>query len=451
MEALEQFKNERIEYVHAVVEHAEKCTRWLSDFETYVDNARQERVEQYYTRIVWRFRELGYEDQDIHVMRSRPESMRDRDVTERVWKRTRPVLQPYIDIARCKRLDKSEATIIESRKALVNRVYDKYKRTLRPMESVYGPPYELIHAIPAFRSLIYTSLDVPLQEAACDETAQRLPEYIAAFKDRLKRRLTRCMLGAGASTTPRPTDSEGRLGLAISVFVLKTMNKWHNHVCFGLKDVAVHLATYPHVSPYPYDTAFWVAMSESEGMESGDTILYHSRPGSTVVECLLSKVGLDPNIARPEDLDRLDRRFLCERCSYSNWSPRMPLDLAYTWRNAATHGIRIHTQGNERPAWRVLDGEEHIVVRRAEQFNGQNRDQLWSCNHCPVHRGYPRSRQAILRHARSDHHIAEPQEDIDFFDTYPEARYGGSTVSLSQSFADAANAMPVCILPALAG
>ncbi|KAH9919292.1 uncharacterized protein B0H18DRAFT_1028172 [Fomitopsis serialis] len=432
--ALEQFKNERIEYVHAVIEHAENCTGWLSDFEIYLDNERQERIQQYYTRIVWRFRELGYEDQDIHVIRSMPESMRDRNLTERVWKHIKPLLQPYIEIVRCSRLDESQPQVIQARKALVNRAYDKYKETLRPIECVYLPPCELVHAIPAFRSLIYTNLDVAFQQAACDEATQRLPEYIATFESKLKSRLLQCMVDTGALKKPRkskrlPKGTEGRLGLATSVFCLTMDSKHDITVLVGLKGVAAHLASHQQRRWKKHGkAAFWAANTGSERVELDKTTLCHSRR------------GLDPDTAHPEDLDRLDKRFLCERCQSREWTATMasilPRDQACTWRRAVSHDTLMHSGSDDGPAWRVLNEEEEASVRRGELSRGLI-DRKWRCTHCPVRLKFSGSHRDVLQHVQLFHHIAEPQEDVDFFHSCPALRYNIRPQSLSQCLAAA--------------
>ncbi|KZT68338.1 hypothetical protein DAEQUDRAFT_766343 [Daedalea quercina L-15889] len=129
-------------------------------------------------RVARRFREVGYENEDIKVIRLNADVNIERNLTARVWRRIKLPLELPIRVALYKRLEREAADVIIARKALVKKTYDGYRRTLSPMDSVRLPPPELVYVMPAFRSLIYSNLDAPLDQATCDNVGRQLPEHL---------------------------------------------------------------------------------------------------------------------------------------------------------------------------------------------------------------------------------------------------------------------------------
>ncbi|TFY58239.1 hypothetical protein EVJ58_g6535 [Rhodofomes roseus] len=429
--ALHQFKNERIKHVHAVLEHANKCTQWLREFQVYLDNEKQDRIEQYYNQIVRRFRELGYEEQDIQAIRSKSEAMCDRAVTEQVWKQIRPVLQTRVEMARCKRLDKDEEAIITSRKALVRNAYDAYKLTLRPLERLHTPVPELIYAIPAFRALIYMNLDALLKQAACNEAAQRLPEYLSAFNDQLKCCLLQSMLDHGAfdrgarRAKQLPKNADARLSLATTVFKQVIPRKLdrtffsYNGVVLGMKMLDIWKLS--------CQADFWVAMYETQGREMEQPTLSYDAHASAAAKTFVVQLGLDPAITRSDDMDDLNGRFVCQHCKHREFLGILR-DKAYSWRAAVEHHIIAHTRSNLPMFFKTLNEDEVKIVRRIEDGL---RLQVWTCNHCPSY-NVPATFYDIQEHLTTTHAISKPEENSDYFHAFPAFRYDPPPQSFSR-------------------
>ncbi|KAH9919310.1 uncharacterized protein B0H18DRAFT_638922 [Fomitopsis serialis] len=433
--ALQKYRDQRVEHVQEVIKYEKKCRTWLNGFESHLGDEIEERRNQRYNLIAQRFLDLGYEWRDIHVMQDRPESKYDGTLTEQVWERIGPVLQLDIEIARCKRLDKVEASTIKARKALVENLYYGYKLTLRPIEWVHLPPPGFVYTIPAFRSLIYTNLDVPLEAAACKEAAQRLPEYISAFHDSLKARLLRSMADSHASTTGARTstrplgDTDTLLSLATSVFSLTSTTACLER-SFGFDDLTAQLAYRDQAGLL--STSFWVTMHDSEEGEIAGHTLKHDVLGSKTVEALIAVLGLDPETAQAEDLDRMGTRFLCGNCQSMGWLARLT-DHAFNWRGAVLHCVQVHDAAPEAQTWRILTPDERKIVRRAEDTHDPALRFMWSCNHCTDYAEILLSRSAVQSHVREEHDIAEPEEDVDFFHAHPTVRWNPRPQSLSRS------------------
>ncbi|KZT69602.1 hypothetical protein DAEQUDRAFT_726583 [Daedalea quercina L-15889] len=410
-EALEKYRHERVEYVAAVSEHVNTCQRQSADLIKYRASLVRERIDKQYDAIVDRFRELGYEDQDIEAIQYACAANKDRVFTERVWTRVRPCLQRIIDAARCRRLERDERAIIDARKLLVRNAYDDYKQTLRPIEWIHLPPLQFIYVVPEFHSLIYTNLDVPLEQASCNEAATRLPEHISAFNETLKKYLLQGLID---HTAPRrkgkkvPEDYD-RLALATSVFANNT-----GLVACSLDDVAAYLAW--HETKGIHDTSSYIPMLEAQywpiwGLTFQDR--YWNQTGSTAMKSLLAAASLDPTTARPGDLDEMDRRFVCEHCFGAK--------LAHSWRGYITHHLTSHKW--QKPLVRVLSEEDSATMREAEGDDRAGDQKMWSCNHCAVHFNNLQTRPVVEKHVQETHAINEPAETVDLFHAFPTARW----------------------------
>ncbi|TFY58240.1 hypothetical protein EVJ58_g6536 [Rhodofomes roseus] len=425
--AMQQFECQRTKAVQTILEHAKKCTEWLREFEVYLHNEAQERIAQYYEQIARRFREMGHEDQDIKNIRSMPEAMRDRPVTEQVWKKLKPALQMRIEMSRCKRLDQDENDVIDSRKALVYNVYLAYKQTLRPIERSRLSPPKLIYAIPAFRELIYTKLDVELTQAACDEAAKRLPEYLSMFTDKLRNSLVQSMADNGVfevrnrRTKRPPKGAHDRLALATSVFRVAS----HGSSLFSYNGITTYLDS---IWTAGKDSGFWIAMYETLQPK-----FEFDKQASAAVEALMLQLGLDPATTRPEDLDRLHKRFFCEFCG-GRPRYRFPGDVAYPWQAAIGHCIACPGSfSSSTPYLRLLNEDECKSVRKLEEAKSYMPPHTWECNHCPGITYHLRVLPDVLEHIRTAHGISEPEEDVDYFHAYRDTHYNPIPQSFSES------------------
>lgn len=182
---------------------------------------------------------MGYEDIDIRVISSHPESKRPIPVTDRgesvmlarsqrepftAWNNILPLLRESIEIARCARLDRERRPIVIARRDMVRQAYDAYKRSIQPIEWTHLPPLDIICAMSVFRSLIYDNLSE--QQATREAAIAELPGCIALFKDKLRT----CLLGlvndmdaydVQAQTVKRLSNQEHHLSLATSVFIFR--------------------------------------------------------------------------------------------------------------------------------------------------------------------------------------------------------------------------------------
>ncbi|KZT69603.1 hypothetical protein DAEQUDRAFT_726585 [Daedalea quercina L-15889] len=434
-EAFQKFRDERVKFVAAVAEHAKGCYEWWKTVEKKKYQYAETRAGRRYQELLRRFRELGYDERDIHAIRYDEETNCKSDLTERAWNRVRPILQVSIETARAVRLDRDQTPLINTRKALVKNAYDAYRRTLRPIEWIHLPPAELIYVIPVFRTLIYADLNVPLQQAACDEAARQLPNYISSFKDKLQACLLELMADReyhnAAARRVRRTSGNRKEHLSMANFVFSF---WRYGCLCSFEDVTAFLACcctmiQPQQQP---DAEFWINLYEKQGRRRGEWSFDYIPQGRMLVNAMITGLGLDPETARPEDLDRLNRRFICKHCEVST-AYAGPRDLAYSWRTALSHVVS--TQGHLvlQTPWRTLTEEESAAVRQAEGVDPAEAQDMWSCNHCAVHLNSLQTYPVVFEHLRVAHVIEEPEENVDLFHALPSARQRPSAQRLSTS------------------
>lgn len=243
-----------------------------------------------------------------------------------VWARVKNPLTRVIEATRCRRLERNAAATIDARKRLVKNAYNVYKRSLRPVDWIHLPPPQLIYVIPAFRDLIYTKPDEQLDQATCDEAAERLPGYISTFMNALKRRMLQEMADSATPRTRRgkkakrvpKNERADKLFLATSVFSATGPGNLHS-----FDDVAAYLSEREMYDTR--DTGSFIPLLETQAWGQWDRLCAFNSVGSQIAEALVIALGLDPATARPQDLDEMDRRFVCEYCT--------GLDVrAYNWR-----------------------------------------------------------------------------------------------------------------------
>ena len=259
-----------------------------------------------------------------------------------VWDKIGPTLQEKIEVARCARLDEEQAALVIARKDIIQHAYDAYKRTIRPIECVRLPPLDLLYATPTIRALVYDHLEAPLQQAIYDTILAELPESIALLHDRLKAYMLGFMNDKEDYEPPAQyikrasANQEHHLLLATSVFTFAG-----RFMC-SIEDTLAVLAYYGY-----YDTAahqrtvfidLWrqlnfVQRQHSTGWSStSDWRLIYCSGGRFAVVNLIEELGLDPETTTPEDLDKLDWRFVCTQCESEKDAHNRPRDFAYSWR-----------------------------------------------------------------------------------------------------------------------
>lgn len=287
--------------------------------------------------------------------------------------------------------------------------YNTYKRTLRPIERVHLPPPQLIYVMPAFRDLIYTKLDKQLDQVTCDAAAERLPQWISAFMDALKRHLLKDIADADALRSPgrkAKRESNGKLALATSVF--RGPDQTTNLHSFG--DVAAYLSSLEMLGNW--DSEAYIFLLETRRWGPWNRLCSYDDPESRVAEALVTAHGLDPATARPEDLDEMGRQFVCENCT--------GLDVrAYSWRRFVSHwlhfglhdlltDVHLRTQVPHHcaahrwrdPRIRVLSEGESAAVRHAQGADPAAQQSMWSCNHCSAHLENLQMRQVVATHVQ---------------------------------------------------
>ncbi|KAJ6468000.1 hypothetical protein C8R47DRAFT_1223489 [Mycena vitilis] len=133
---------------------------------------------------------------------------------------------------------------------------------------------------------------------------------------------------------------------------------------------------------------------------------------STTAGELVRLVGLDPKTTTAEDMDSLDRLFVCDDCLSIQRGREV-----MRWRVCLQHSLK-HAEsdpGRHILSWTVLSPLGAADVRRREgPLDPAHWDADWLCTLCPAHFHHQAYRVTAIAHVASQHAIANPSEGVHF-------------------------------------
>ncbi|KAH9922969.1 uncharacterized protein B0H18DRAFT_1016384 [Fomitopsis serialis] len=423
--ALDKIKQERIRYVQAITEHATKCREWVH---TRKEEEKALRVTQF-KRIEELFGELGYTTEHVQKIKGfgweRHIGKACREVTEQAWQRVRIALEPRLMAGRVKRIEQGHPDTIRARMNALKTLYHDYcdQLPLRPMDRVHLPPVDMIYMTPTFRPLIYENLVAPigLVKEQCNEAAQHFPNIISSYHASVKCALLKSMEGC-TKLENSGVDMQHLLSLACSVYESYVMVGLDPVLMSSMDAVLSYLSrTREGHSDYTVPL-FWLRLQAShDGANLG--IFDWSMTGFSILKPLAIALGLDPNKARPEDFDELDRHVFCENAKCSDTSYGLVYFEIHSWRTIIQHCWLEHIEGPQLPVISLFSEEASAKIRCLPDAKTAQMQMKWACNHCSVHLEALQARNTVVEHVREIHGIKEPEDYIDFFHVHPEERF----------------------------
>ncbi|KAH9922959.1 uncharacterized protein B0H18DRAFT_1016362 [Fomitopsis serialis] len=435
-QAFEKFKREQIQHVRARTEHAQKCRDWERIRWEELEGARKRQNGDFAQRC----RALGYDGEDIAaVMPLMPPRSRCLDAKTIeylwqycdlksrmmvIWKHVRPAIEPYITEQQSYHLEAEYNNIIMERTALVTKVYDDYKRTLRPVEWLRLPPPIFLFTTPTFWSLIYDNLDTQLQRSQCDIAALELPGIISAYQRNVKATLLRAMGqleavnpngGASAGGLPgqRTEELDSRVLLASSTFTfIMDHDVGGLESCCALEDVLARLSVSPSffLNRYSLCKMFWLRLQDPEQHRYADRQIKWDRKGHQIIKGIATALGLKliPHALRSN------------HPSYERMS----------WRKVVYHFLCDYHLSSTTVRIGILSEEASVALRKTyDEYDWLARPgRHWSCNHCSVYLGQLQTCAVIAQHLSEAHAITEPRNWVDLFVAEPRAYYLGNPI-----------------------
>ncbi|EPT00235.1 hypothetical protein FOMPIDRAFT_1016557 [Fomitopsis schrenkii] len=326
-------------------------------------------------------------------------------ITDANWQVIRFVHEPDIVLWSCLVLQRFHGNIIDARMKLIESVYDDYKRTLRPIEWLRLPSVAAVCMVPSLRSLVFEDFDTPLDRAQCEETLRGvLPDVISTYRTSVKVLSLRALgetVQLQDGVVDWPAGADDRLALATSVFSRCNEHAFsHNGLSALLSEAGTDIL---HERSWLVERCISIRLLDARYHCDSDYLPRLDSRGRSIITGLATALGLNPDTARPEDFDSLDRRFFCqsETCGSKL--------VAMSWRDAVFH------HGSSRTYCISMLDEASSATIRANDGRHYSKSKVWSCNHCCAHLNDWQSQAHVVEHVLTVHAVADAMDNVDYF------------------------------------
>ncbi|KDR69739.1 hypothetical protein GALMADRAFT_160246 [Galerina marginata CBS 339.88] len=431
-DSLEEFKEERKKLVDSVQSAVRGYLEWAENQgrERQVD--KMALIEKRREAIYCRFIELGYDKQDVTRLRFEAELSTTTRLTDRIWQRIRPRLEPSVQYHQKARLNKELAALKNSRRNIVRALYQTYRHSLVPSQWKYLPRTLDICQLEPFAQVIDAPPDVAVKSGDFTAGMEILPELLSSLSDTKRKEFRKMLLEAktvqrsdgqhdrgpidpGPSSSHEPPDL---LDLATSV--LECHQRYGIHEpsgIVGVEEILTHHCDAERRESTAMDWCEWYI----DIREPTRSVKY-SFQGSTTASLLVQLSGLDPATALASEMDEKDLRFTCCRCLPERDFLCRWIAEGYSWRRAISHDIRGYHHGRyhnqvkvESCKWEVVSNTIAEELRAKEKTDGKWNAVMWTCGHCSLYMSDQGCRNDIIQHLEAEHAIVEPKEPDDLF------------------------------------
>ncbi|KDR76602.1 hypothetical protein GALMADRAFT_247009 [Galerina marginata CBS 339.88] len=417
---LHEFKQKQRNIVQDIHSSARQYQQWVKkddrDRQTDKDTLVERRREAIYDRL----REMGHDERDFIRLKFEPELGSTVQLTDRIWKRILPILEPQILQFQEERLAAERATLMDSRRNIMHDLYQTYQRSLVPSQWKYLPRTLDICELEPFAQLIEAPTDVVVTAEDFGNGMKMLLALLSSlserkleeFRDVLRVEKTDLSDNAHqpdavASSPHNPVDP---LELATSVFQCEGQCIRYHERCsvIGVEELMTHHCDADYTLFFNRSAMSW----------------NFSLRGAQTASSLVQLAGLDPKTASVSDMDQKDLRFTCRLCKPVQVSANLWMANGYSWRRAVSHAVRYSPhwhRGTRRESpvegcsWQVLPATVAEEVKSKERIDPKWDAKLWTCGRCSLYMTDLQDRGDIVRHLAAMHATLEPEEPGDLF------------------------------------
>ncbi|KAI0047763.1 hypothetical protein FA95DRAFT_1678842 [Auriscalpium vulgare] len=421
-------------YVHPDIsrQHAGLCADW----ERRKAAARSDELyalkAQRYSDIAERFAALGYPEQDVASIRRHRDVTAAKPLSDRVWTRIFPILEPLVANANEMRLLREFDSRAAARKAYVQVAYRKYLQTLPIRTTSFAP-----HALECLSQPLVLEA-IKEDEPVTPEFKERLDELIATVAPEM---LASVCTRANTLIALLPEVKSSKDAIPVVTHDILFCNTFPAGPAFGLGLAAKRFLC--RNCDEKLD-GFRMLTHKCLGFEA-DQADYDALSHATVLE-LLGLLGLDFRTATADELDRRDAHFVCMGCKpTSRWCGFSFVTGRYGlgWRSCLSH---VHDAHNGRfpSQWKLLDPEQTAIVKTREAAEVYERA-VWGCGHCYIHLEEGKTWLAkphALKHVQDKHGVEEPVVGIDYWRNLSDIEFSAGGMIEMEDFVDSDAAGP---------
>ncbi|KAG2070169.1 hypothetical protein BDR04DRAFT_1100339 [Suillus decipiens] len=410
-----------------VMEHAEQCQQWsqsvASSRKHELDTIRRGRQDDIVTRLT----EAGYKPELDYVDRfwlqdQLGTSFREpKPLNQKSWDRMRPDLIAALDDVRIRRI---EDKVYGPRRQILMDEYKKYLQHPPPPDAAFDimPHAVDVAEFDPFRVLIVSPESATITATSFVSAFQQLPNFVSSWRAKIDHEFLELIRSSDSQSDIGKQKDADCLQLATAVFVVESGSDRR-------------LLAYPEVLSWP---GFFVPASVPllDEVYILQVRLFGCRMWSAVrhlprisvfegTAAIVQAASLDPKTTRREDMDKLDARFACGKCS----TPGRKVVMA--WDMAVVHSYRLHRDLQpEEIQWTMIEGGELVNVKDYEKEAKPpvKADAIVHCTLCQHHMRDALSLTFIQNHIAEIHGI--PSNKVEQGTHYIPDRNSTSVISM---------------------
>ncbi|EIM82400.1 uncharacterized protein STEHIDRAFT_124532 [Stereum hirsutum FP-91666 SS1] len=409
---------ERAKKLYKLREHAYACLAWHENQELERANEREQRKEDRRDNIYNRFLAMGYEEDDICSISLHREVWCDKPMSDRVWTRILPILEPLVQDALNDRLRDESIQREIDRWSIVGNHYRAIWSTRPPSTLVFYPKDTELYEFDIIAPLLSRDEDYLPNEGFDSLIAEIFADgtFIAHIENWAATRKITILSTLPVTLAPCPVFTfPPELELAKNVFVGQ-------------------LGEHTYQSLYgPEIFAF-----------RGDMLPRFDEGAQKIVLAMIGMLGEDPATITTNGMSTIKALFVCLDCK-----DRGHVD-ARNWRAHIDHVLTKNHRcpDDQDPNWLALTDDNpecDDILSTLHSYPPYSSPRWWGCKHCTFHltkppayfyddppcrtlfdRGDWMNEEEARQHVRIEHGISSPVVDHVYF--HPCHRYDSSSV-----------------------
>ncbi|KAJ7024421.1 hypothetical protein C8F04DRAFT_162777 [Mycena alexandri] len=450
-----EFVKSKKEALAARVTHASECKKWL---DSSTQERWDELAEIRYKRtmdISEKLEDLGFIEEleyledlkevylhprkTIRPLRDHPDVKVSKPLTERSWKNIEPRLVEYMGQVRTHLHAADRLRIVRQREKVAVAAWVQF-RLQYPAEKLVPSGTDIL-SWEKVKNIIDLPSDVPTKSKDGDVSTAKANEdgtptlispasFTRIFEsmklhilkwgnDRLRDLAEESPVSplfAGWTGAVYSSQSERMKSLELAACVFSCEDKSDVHCRFEhYQDGAYPVMWFPEFIHHPCNTIEVGKLNDDDDESpnplfqalktlkwyrrrewSSDSIFFNEK-ASKVVKRILFACGLDHQVTTTREMDELDPRFICLKCSYGAKCDGQRPRKVMSWRHAVQHCMLVHW-GDASVTWERITEESAAEARVLSAARSIASDQ-WRCAHCrdSVHERDGKGTEALMR------------------------------------------------------
>ncbi|KAF7337550.1 F-box domain-containing protein [Mycena sanguinolenta] len=397
---------------------------------------------------------------ELCLFSDHPDVKASKPLTQRSWKNMEPRLLEYMEKVKAHRLAAERLALVRKREKIAVSAWIRF-RTQFPTERLMPSGTEIlswdqIKDIIKLPSSVTTterdeSLTKDTEATGPDAEAESSPKptvispalFTRVFES-LSCRISRweeghieeltnqAAIGSSSTWWRYRSSSDNMETLQLAVCVFSCEDKHSTHHAFPHYHNVYPVMWYPEFLHHPCNTTGKYIGNEDVPQNplyaspkptqwcirkswSSDSIFFDGK-ASRAAKGVLEACGLDPNVVTTKDMDDMDPRFICLKCSYGAKCDGQRPRKVMGWRKAVQHCMLVHW-GDQAVTWQRITAKSAAEARLLSAARGIGSN-IWRCAHCrdsSLERDGKKTEDLVKDHLKDSHYITDGVNGVDYY------------------------------------